>query len=247
MARFFRRIRQKLLRESKLTSYLAYATGEIILVVIGILIALQINTWNEQREQNQEEQRILTNLRTDLRNDISQLEINIESSLDRQANIDTLLDFLAEPDRHQPQRFLDLFFPLFYESHFEVNSGTFDESLASGTIKYIRDESLRQQIFRYYRDAKLSYADKNSLKLMYERILPQFSKTLAPSQEFVSFFAQKPSRLPGLDLQGIAEDQDFYAMIILKYGTETDQVQNWSRYKKTAEQLLLQTNQEINR
>ena len=50
MIKFFRRIRQQLLTENKFSKYLIYAIGEIILVVIGILIALQINNWNENRK-----------------------------------------------------------------------------------------------------------------------------------------------------------------------------------------------------
>ncbi len=50
MIKFFRKIRQRLLSESKFSKYLLYAIGEIILVVIGILIALQINNWNEERK-----------------------------------------------------------------------------------------------------------------------------------------------------------------------------------------------------
>ena len=49
MIKFFRRIRQQLLTENKFGKYLKYAIGEIILVVIGILIAIQINTWNENK------------------------------------------------------------------------------------------------------------------------------------------------------------------------------------------------------
>src|SRR6056297_2485873 len=49
MIKFFRKIRQKMLSENKFSKYLIYAIGEIILVVIGILIALQINNWNENR------------------------------------------------------------------------------------------------------------------------------------------------------------------------------------------------------
>ena len=51
MIRFFRNIRQKLAAENKVMAYLRYAIGEIILVVIGILIALQINNWNERRKK----------------------------------------------------------------------------------------------------------------------------------------------------------------------------------------------------
>lgn len=62
MINFFRKIRQHLLVENKFTKYLLYAFGEIILVVIGILIALSINNWNEARKNNLEEIAILESL-----------------------------------------------------------------------------------------------------------------------------------------------------------------------------------------
>lgn len=67
MIKFFRRIRQKLLSESKFSKYLLYAIGEIILVVIGILIALQINNWNEQRKLKQEQKVVLEALLGDFK------------------------------------------------------------------------------------------------------------------------------------------------------------------------------------
>lgn len=62
MIKFFRKIRRNLIIEGKTTNYLKYAIGEIILVVLGILIALQINNWNEQRKENNEETAVLKNL-----------------------------------------------------------------------------------------------------------------------------------------------------------------------------------------
>jgi hypothetical protein len=59
MLKFFRKIRQNLLSEGKTGKYLKYAFGEIILVVIGILIALQINNWNENRKNRLLEQQLL--------------------------------------------------------------------------------------------------------------------------------------------------------------------------------------------
>ena len=56
MIKFFRHIRKKLLSENKFSKYLLYAIGEIILVVIGILIALQINYWNDERKNRAYEQ-----------------------------------------------------------------------------------------------------------------------------------------------------------------------------------------------
>jgi hypothetical protein len=57
--KFFRKIRQKMLIENKFSNYLLYAIGEIVLVVIGILIALQINTWNQNRLDSKEETQLL--------------------------------------------------------------------------------------------------------------------------------------------------------------------------------------------
>ncbi len=59
MIKFFRNIRQNLLNEGKTTKYLKYAIGEIVLVVIGILIALQINNWNINRLNIEKENRYL--------------------------------------------------------------------------------------------------------------------------------------------------------------------------------------------
>ena len=60
MIKFFRRIRQKLLEESRFSKYLLYAIGEIVLVVIGILIALQINNWNlTQQDRKTEKENLL--------------------------------------------------------------------------------------------------------------------------------------------------------------------------------------------
>ena len=66
MLRFFRQIRQRFLTDSKFSKYLLYAGGEILLVVIGILIALQVNNWNEYRAERKQEQKVLTELITSL-------------------------------------------------------------------------------------------------------------------------------------------------------------------------------------
>jgi hypothetical protein len=77
MIKLFRIIRQQLLVEKRFTKYLLYAFGEIILVVIGILIALSINNWNEDVKRVNEERKYLHNLRDALNDDIASLNKNI--------------------------------------------------------------------------------------------------------------------------------------------------------------------------
>jgi hypothetical protein len=78
MIKFFRKIRQRLLNENKLSKYLIYAIGEIILVVIGILIALEINSLNEGKKNRILERTVLSEIESTTNNNINQLKRTIE-------------------------------------------------------------------------------------------------------------------------------------------------------------------------
>lgn len=77
MIKFFRKIRQNLILENQTGKYLKYAIGEIVLVVIGILIALQINNWNEERKNRNYENQLLVQLQNDLKLNIKDLKLNL--------------------------------------------------------------------------------------------------------------------------------------------------------------------------
>ena len=77
MIKFFRKIRQNLLYEGKTSKYFKYAVGEILLVVIGILIAISINNWNEQRKDILQEQKILLQLKSNFNKNLEQLDEKI--------------------------------------------------------------------------------------------------------------------------------------------------------------------------
>lgn len=74
MIKFFRKIRQKLLSENKFSKYLIYAIGEIVLVVIGILIALQINNKNDERKNEQKVQNLLVKVQSNIKADLQRMD-----------------------------------------------------------------------------------------------------------------------------------------------------------------------------
>ncbi|MGB8318980.1 MAG: DUF6090 family protein [Ignavibacteriaceae bacterium] len=76
----FKNIRRKLAAQNRAMAYMRYAIGEILLVVIGILIALQINNWNEQRKENAKIQTYLKSMLVDLNNDINRFDLIINAS-----------------------------------------------------------------------------------------------------------------------------------------------------------------------
>jgi hypothetical protein len=78
MIKFFRRIRQNLLMENKTGKYFKYAIGEIVLVVIGILIAIGINNWNEKRKDHNSEKAVLVNLKKEFQLNLQMINHYLE-------------------------------------------------------------------------------------------------------------------------------------------------------------------------
>ena len=79
MIKFFRHIRRSLLNENRMGKYFKYAIGEILLVVIGILIALQINNWNEHRKSLQDQKATIASLKLEFQKNLVDLEGNMNT------------------------------------------------------------------------------------------------------------------------------------------------------------------------
>ncbi|MAX69627.1 MAG: hypothetical protein CMC76_00780, partial [Flavobacteriaceae bacterium] len=103
MIKFFRKIRRNLLSEQKTAKYFKYAIGEIILVVIGILIALQINNWNDNNKKNELEQEALYNLKVDFELNKKELENIIAST---ESSINKSLEILKHTGKNNSDNFL---------------------------------------------------------------------------------------------------------------------------------------------
>jgi len=100
MIKFFRSIRQNLLNQGKTSKYLKYAIGEIVLVVIGILIALSINNWNEKRKSILREKSKIQSIYLDLKNDLKKLTL-CKSMLSEQYHIGIeVLKALEQKESH---------------------------------------------------------------------------------------------------------------------------------------------------
>lgn len=91
MLKSFRRIRQKLVTNGNLKRNLTYAIGEIILVMLGILLALQVTNWNEKNKSQKEEQIVLKSLQTEFQDNIKNLEQVLESHNRTTSNIEKVL------------------------------------------------------------------------------------------------------------------------------------------------------------
>jgi Family of unknown function (DUF6090) len=149
MIKFFRRIRQNLLTENKFSKYLLYAIGEIILVVIGILIALSINNWNEAQKSKLIETALLQDFKKGLEFDILQMD-SISAQYDRATiSLKTVLKHLEENLPYTKE--IDTHFfntTLLYDSGGLTVSAY--ETLKSGGLNLISSKEILDQIISVY-------------------------------------------------------------------------------------------------
>ena len=92
MIKLFRKIRYELMEQNKTGKYIKYAIGEIVLVVIGILIALSINNWNENRKENKYLNQVYVQLQKDLQADTLNVSQRIESYSQKNKRLTDIID-----------------------------------------------------------------------------------------------------------------------------------------------------------
>ena len=150
MIKFFRRIRQRLLSESKFSKYLLYAIGEIVLVVIGILIALSINNWNENRKKALQESYYLASLRGNIIQDTINYSTKLRDIARTQMEIDSarIKLNLAGGEEIWTDRI-----PRIFMSTFNVDSETavIEDLKSTGNLSLISNKRLIDSILIYYK------------------------------------------------------------------------------------------------
>jgi hypothetical protein len=147
MIKFFRKIRQRLLSESKFSKYLLYAIGEIVLVVIGILIALQINNWNEQRKEGHEEQKVLKAIRADFLFNKIEIEQNIQETTWTVNGTKKVMDLCLLPLEEIDEQVADSALRHMVSfSTFHPSDGALQDLINAGKLNILKDDTLRDRL-----------------------------------------------------------------------------------------------------
>lgn len=245
MIKFFRRIRRSLINQNQMGKYFKYAVGEIVLVVVGILIALQINNWNENEKSQTLAQNYLKLIKSDLELDIEHFD-TLKKKLTQQAiKIDSISTILSQPqtDREDFKQIIKTSFSLF--TIFEdtnLNTSTFTALQNSGHIdlldKDLQDglRKLNQEQYRYK-----EYTNDN---------IDAITETVSHYIQEVPFFVYNERNIININ-NGIATDlwkevdwpvaqRRFVNALSMKVITNSTSIQRIDRISKlTQEQLKL--------
>jgi len=245
MINLLRKNRKKLVSENSekksshaFSKYLTYSIGEIILVVIGILIAIQIDDWNTKRQHHKEEVYILQSMYMDLTNDVENLETLIKWTKKRLASVDTIAKMLENPETADKQKFMSLQTNLMIDNYFVPSTGTYDEGMSSGKLSYIQDNLLREHIFDHYRLISNDRDNDNGqYKVTNELILPLFVEEVGATKSMAKTFLKSNNQLPELDLKKLAKSKKYFQMLLYTKGEEY-QIGDWTNYIESATSLM---------
>ena len=244
MIKFFRKIRYDLMEKNKTGKYLKYAFGEIILVVIGILIALQINNWNEKKNSINQAEKHLETISLNLKDDILQAEKLLSET---QTSIEYANDFLDQfktlkPVDNNIQMYLIY---LMFERNIEINESGLKALLNSNSMSFI-DENLQSKILNYYRyieQLKSRELNANTeIKTMYEPYVKEnfywiWNKT-NPWHRQSEFYKDDPRTSENIDLKSVIADKKLEINVMNRRYQSTLIVDFYSNTIKLAKEIV---------
>ena len=216
--------------ENKTVKYFKYAIGEIVLVVIGILIALSINNWNEHRKSRLQEVNILTKLNTDLKANLIEIKGLKDMTEKRIKASQTILNYFEECKAIDDN--LKLSFELINTDDLFNNANTAYKYIENQGVNILTNDSILSKItWMYERDFKnISNREKTNWQILTDDLRPLMDIYLEVSEPQDKLFNEVYELNKPIDMKALSENKQFKNVIVrnmnfmllrLRWQTET--------------------------
>jgi hypothetical protein len=242
MIRIFRKIRQKLMTGNKTSKYLLYSIGEILLVVIGILIALWINTESQNYQNRKLAKTFLVDFKRDLEADIETLEENILKNEEKIRNADSIMIALPNRITHSQKEnntFLGWVNSLMGETYSVPEKTTIRQFESSSSSQLITSKTLKDQLFSYYtaNDVNENNFEKSIQLYQHNYLTKDLMKVHKYSAQVYSS--------PDINSQQYSDGFELVTAIMFKKDLTTNQNKQYRKFQGIAEDLIKLINSEL--
>ena len=253
MIKFFRKIRLKLLNENKISKYLLYAIGEIVLVVIGILIALTINNLNEASKLKSKELNYLRNIKSDLHLNLTELKSYIPFRERSVNSAETILGFFENKKEVDLNEFnlhnlnVQIWDPL------NKNDNTFQELINSGNLAIISNDSIKNTLLNMdlgYK--KIDFRENHMLHDFENYIYPIYFSTSDLKSDISNYTFQISNGVEGVKtelsmdkIELLMENQTFKNGFMLSIFNNNQLIIQYNNMKLMTEELISSIDSEI--
>jgi hypothetical protein len=239
MIPFFRKIRKKMADDNKPLKYMRYAIGEIVLVVIGILIALQINNWNEDRKENNIENKILVEISNGLRQDLLDIRSNMSEHRAGLKACEYYFDLFTNKQVQTDS--INYYYTYLTRGYISIQNKSGYESLKSRGLELIKDDSLRNDIIKLYEQdypfiMKLEEQDPEGN--FYDNYFKEINNHISPNLIFNEY-----GEIESIQLPLHVRETEQKKMLSYLWKIKNDRMLILNIYEKVLENLLhLQSN-----
>ncbi|MDT0605992.1 DUF6090 family protein [Croceitalea rosinachiae] len=215
MIKLFRRIRQKLLSENKFSKYLLYAIGEIILVVIGILIALQINNWNEDLNIENQREKLIAALHSDALTTDNRLDFGLQMASDINQKLSHFLKILSRDNTTISRDTLKIYSSyIFQVANFKPAMSSYETAVSTGNIALLENETLLSQYIQFKDDYDWFKLHQDiSGNMVYLGSVWEFRKKLGSTNLIMKNMGVYPKdfELNDTDFRAVFKEKETYA------------------------------------
>jgi len=200
MIKFFRKIRQTLIEKGDLKRYLLYAFGEILIVAIGILFALQINNWNTIRVNRQQELKVYQNISRQIIDDLNELSEVINFNNHFTSQFEKANQYVLANNRNAIDTLAYIAMNLSQFSDFHRTGNIYETLINSGDIKLLKNDTITGNLQKL----EMTYNFINRLEdIHWELIITEVSPELRGVINYSTFQIIKPDKLYSVELQNI--------------------------------------------
>ncbi|WP_375324520.1 DUF6090 family protein [Flagellimonas sp. GZD32] len=214
MLKFYRKIRKDLLSDGKTRKYLKYAIGEIVLVVIGILIALQINNWNENRKDARMEIQVLREISDNLGEDILSLENDVQLNQISINNVRLIEEILANSSS-LPDSLLRKFGAVTFNATYTLKWSGY-KNLSNIGFHILTEDTVRESITNLYEThySFIKEREATAKKSTYEYVTPRYLEYFEDLKTIGNDVGSSPIKLYfPKNFENLKEDTDFLRLL----------------------------------
>ncbi len=255
MISFFRKIRQKLLQQNQFTRYLIYAIGEIFLVVIGILIALQVNNYRETQITKARETAFLHGLKSDLLLNMNELDRSIDRYTKASNSAEVMISYFEGSPIPSTDSLNFYTMEVLYWEPFIRNNSTMRELISSGSLGILSDDSLKSELLRMELTYDKIDGTQEHIRFDYQEYLyGPFFRTGDVGQAYKDYFKivnggeQIPTKPTSPEvIEKLLKDPAYKNGFSLCLLNSRDLIGNLQKMKRTTELSLARIENQLNR
>lgn len=199
MIKFFRKIRRELINKGNLRIYLLYAIGEILLVMIGILLAIQVNNWNNAKVEDRTGKQFYNNFKRQISEDLQIINGAIAYNNNYKNQYQYAIRIIEENDRSKIDTLGHLAMELTKYSDFDRPSNIYESIVNSGEIKYIKNNQIIERI----QILEESYIYFNRMEDIHYDLIMSIVPELITSIKYSNRNVEQPDKLFNYQFQNI--------------------------------------------